>query len=329
MKKRKFLHLTGGLGNQLFQLAAGLYFTQNNDLIVLSKNGKPRTNEMGRAEIFSYILPDQINTANTDRYSSFISRVRGFIIRISANPRIFEKNLISNFGIRFIASLLNIFYLRYPVRIMKVDGIGYIGSKTKANFLIGYYQSFRYATEINVSKKLNSLRLANPSKRVSDLISQSKLECPLIVHIRRGDYAMESGFGMLGDRYYEEAIKVLISTAQFKSIWVFSDEISKVVGMFDDKFDLPIRYIGDVDNSASALLEVMRHGKGYIIGNSSFSWWAAFLRYDKQAKVIAPTPWFADQSEPKDLIPPDWLRLPGRHFFISPLELEREKGRPQ
>ena len=30
MKNRKFLHLTGGLGNQLFQLAAGLYFAQNN-----------------------------------------------------------------------------------------------------------------------------------------------------------------------------------------------------------------------------------------------------------------------------------------------------------
>ena len=210
---------------------------------------------------------------------------------------------------------------------MKVDGIGYVGSKSKANFLIGYFQTFVYASELNVSKKLDSLRLANPTKQVTELINHSKLESPLI--IRRGDYAKESGFGLLGDEYYLEAIKDLFSTSEFKSIWVFSDEISKVAGMFDDKFNLPIRYIGDVDNSASALLEVMRHGKGFIIGNSSFSWWAAYLRYDKQAKVIAPTPWFAEQSEPKDLIPPDWRRLPGHHFFISPLELEREKGRPQ
>ena len=326
MKKRLYLHLTGGLGNQLFQLAAGLYFAQDTELIILAKNGKPRTNQIGEPEIVSFILPDQANVTNSFRYSSFISRVCGFMIRLSANPRYFEKPPILNLGIRFIASLINIVYLRYPVRIMKVDGIGYVGSKSKANFLIGYYQTYRYAADLNTSKKLNSLRIAKSSKRIAELVNESKLESPLIVHIRRGDYAKESGFGMLGDRYYEEAIKELSSTTQFKSIWVFSDEISKVIGMFDHKFDLPIRYIGDVDNSASSLLEVMRHGRGYIIGNSSFSWWAAYLRYNSEAKVIAPTPWFAGQSEPNDLIPPDWQRLPGRHFFASPLELDRETG---
>ena len=131
---------------------------------------------------------------------------------------------------------------------------------------------------------------------------------------------------MLGNQYYVEAVRDLISMNEYKSIWVFSDEISKVIDVFGDNFELPIRYIGDIDESASALLEVMRYGKSYVIGNSSFSWWAAYLRYDKEAKVIAPTPWFAQQSDPNELIPRDWRHRPGHHFFISPLELEREKG---
>ena len=320
MNKRKYLHLTGGLGNQLFQLAAAVYFAKNTELHVLTKNGKPRTNKMGEPEIFSFILPNQVTVSNSSSYSTFISRVCGFIIRISASPRNFEKNQIMNLLIRLIASIINAIYLRYPVRIMKVKGVGYVGSKSRANLLIGYFQTFKYVEEPTVSKKLNLLRLENPSKQVTDFIMQSKLESPLIVHIRRGDYANESGFGLLGDRYYVNAIKEIMSSTEFNSIWVFSDEIAKVAGVFDDKFDIPIRYFGDVDNSASALLEIMRHGKGFVIGNSSFSWWAAYLRFDKQAKVIAPTPWFAQQDEPRYLIPPDWRRLPGHHFFDSRLE---------
>ncbi len=326
MKKVFYLHLTGGLGNQLFQLAAGLHFAEDLELRISTQNGEPRKDKNGKPEMFSWILPSQVTALDSTRYSTFVSRVCGFIIRISANPRRFEKNLVLNFGIRFIASIINSIYFRYPVRIMKVDGVGYVGLRTNANLLIGYYQTFKYAEQPHVFRKLNSLTLENPSDQVTNLINASKDECPIIVHIRRGDYAKESGFGMLGNQYYVEAVRDLISMNKHKSIWVFSDEISKVVDVFGDNFELPIRYIGDIDESASALLEVMRYGKSYVIGNSSFSWWAAYLRYDKEAKVIAPTPWFAQQSDPNELIPRDWRRQPGHHFFISPLELERGNG---
>jgi len=54
---------------------------------------------------------------------------------------------------------------------------------------------------------------------------------------------------------------------------------------------------------------VMRHGKDYVIANSSFSWWAATLRFDRSARVIAPQPWFLGQEEPKDLIFSNWGRM--------------------
>ena len=48
---------------------------------------------------------------------------------------------------------------------------------------------------------------------------------------------------------------------------------------------------------------------GIICANSSYCWWAAFLRKNKEAEVIAPKPWFSGMQEPFDLIPANWQRI--------------------
>ena len=53
----------------------------------------------------------------------------------------------------------------------------------------------------------------------------------------------------------------------------------------------------------------MRYGHGYIIANSSLSWWAASLSHAKNPLVVAPSPWFKQIGTPNKLIPDNWNTL--------------------
>lgn len=54
-------------------------------------------------------------------------------------------------------------------------------------------------------------------------------------------------------------------------------------------------------------MHLMRHCKDLIIANSSFSWWAAFLK-EKEGRVIAPQKWM-NRDAIFDIWDKDWIKL--------------------
>ena len=67
-----------------------------------------------------------------------------------------------------------------------------------------------------------------------------------------------------------------------------------------------VRWMENSTCSPVCVLETMRHGNGYVIANSTFSWWGAFLSRTPNAKVIGPEPWFKTKGGPNDLIVEPW-----------------------
>jgi hypothetical protein len=66
----------------------------------------------------------------------------------------------------------------------------------------------------------------------------------------------------------------------------------------------------DLDDAATTL-QLMRFGYGYVLSNSTFGWWGAFLSENGGESVITPNPWFRYANDPDQIIPLKWSRMDG------------------
>jgi hypothetical protein len=309
-----YIHLMGGLGNQLFQFAAGLYYSLNSSrqLVIDDSLGNYRKNTSGTADILSYSSQELKTISGYSRniyLQNLTEKILSLLIRVSLKS---SGKIVYAIFMQCLLVISNIFLsfrLKKTVSIICPSEIGYkyIAINSRFTYLHGYFQTFKFASDPRVKDKLTSLSVSNAS--ITRYIELAATEKPLIIHVRLGDYLEESNFGVLSADYYEEAIRLMLSKFKFEYIWVFSDEIDRAKSLIPPEYASMCRWIDDKGDSAAETLEKMRLGTGYIIGNSSFSWWGAFLSYNNEANVIAPKPWFTGIKNPVDLLPLNWIRI--------------------
>jgi hypothetical protein len=310
-KSKIIISLTGGLGNQLFQLAAGLNLANGADLYLNTAFGRPRKNNKGETELLSFNLPDKVLVGRIDNAPWFISKIAGYLLRVGVSPRTIEKYQIFSRIIPSICSIPLSFYFKQRVSVIYSKNLGYspITIKNKNNLIFGYFQTFHWTEKPIIKKTMMEIELKFDSPDLESFKILAEIEKPIIVHVRLGDYLFEKNFGTLSEEYYKESIEKIMQSGKCKSIWLFSDEIEKARNFLPNNMDIPLRLIENVGNSTSVTFEVMRLGYGYVIANSTFSWWAAYLAKNPSVEIIAPKPWFKGMSEPLDLIPRDWQRV--------------------
>jgi hypothetical protein len=305
------LSLTGGLGNQLFQLAAGLYLSKCNLLTVSTRYGRPRRNNEGQVEIFSFHLPSQVVIDKPGKSNRFISKVAGYLLRVGVVPRKFE-----NFS--FFARLLRILgFIAFSIERRQIidvfysKDIGYSDLRIKSTrtLLFGYFQTFSWVSEPLVKQSMMSLHTRNGSEIVDKFKRLAEIEKPLVVHVRLGDYLAEKNFGVPSKNYYEQGIDYILSIGKCSKVWLFSDNIEMAQNYVVGNQNGHVRTFSPSDFSTSVTFDIMRLGFGYVIANSSFSWWAAYLCENSNVEVVAPDPWFVNIPEPKKLMPTNWKRL--------------------
>lgn len=315
MKKENItVLLTGGLGNQLFQLAYGLYLAENSDegLLIEWKIGKPRLNQSDLPEITSLHLPTNVRIAKKKHGSWLVSKSMGYILRMGVKPRWYERPHFVKALLSKTASTLSFMYFGTKRTIHSGQGIGFSEPKLHEGkqAVIGYFQSYVWASTPRVLVQLMSMNPKYQSEYFISMKSQSYKDRPLIVHVRRGDYEDEESFGILTDTYYSTSITKLMQSKNYNRIWLFSDNPPKAIQVVPKQYLSQVEVISS-DLSTAETCELMRFGHAYVIANSTFSWWGAFLSYTFQPFVIAPTPWFKGIDEPIKLIPENWIRVPG------------------
>lgn len=308
LSNRHYVYLTGGLGNQLFQLSAALKANSGRSTIIsLDINmGNPRKGDFF-PDLAGFSLPEGVEFLSKP-VSLFVQKTAGYLLRMGIEPKTWEKTRITSRILRFFGKMTLSWHYRKIVNLLIAENVGFTEvSVGRNNIQIGYFQSYRYLEDKNVLNQMDKLTPSVKSEKLERLISRARSETPIFVHFRFQDYLAEHKFGLPSKSYYEVALRDLDGMS--RKIWVFSDDLKLAKEKVPSAFRHNCHFVEDDGLSPAQLLHLFRFGGDYVIANSTFSWWGAQLRFDKRGKVIVPEPWFLALPEPRDLIPSDWKRV--------------------
>jgi hypothetical protein len=253
--RKLYVYLHGGLGNQLFQVAAGFEIAKKNDrFLVLVYRSNSMTHNKSLTEFlstifskFNYIAWDDMNFDN--------------VIRMH------EDNCFDYYGSNFKSSDYD-YYLN-----------GYFQNKKYLNTyrqeLLDIFCGYR---DEYLQKK-------------SIFIHYSRIHISYFIHIRRGDYVGHPLYILDLDQYLKLAISYIleINPEQIPHFYILSDDIEfcKTYSILDT---IENTIIEDMDTLDSFYFMSLCR-KGGICSNSTFSGWASMLNDNPDKTVIVPKNW--------------------------------------
>jgi hypothetical protein len=178
--------------------------------------------------------------------------------------------------------------------------------------LAGHWQSEAFFREIRPLLLRDFQLAAAPSPYVAEIAGRiGAAPMPVAVHFRRGDYvtlpAAARFHGTCSLDYYRSAIDRLSRRLARLDLFVFSDDPRWVQA----HAGLPAgAVICDCDSSTAAqdiwLMSLCHH---HVVANSSFSWWGAWLG-TREGITIAPRRWFLDDDAAQShIVPSRWERI--------------------
>ena len=204
-------------------------------------------------------------------------------------------------------------YLGGRPRYVRERGLGYnprFATLPDGVYLHGYWQSERYFAAIADRIRADFTFPAFSNTQNAEMAAQISESLAISLHVRRGDYVALKAHVLCDQAYYDAALaRVLDGLEGSPTVFVFSDD----PGWAKDNLPLPcdkvvVDFNGpETDFEDMRLMSLCRHN---IIGNSSFSWWAAWLNAHADKRVAGPARWFGDPnlSNP-DILPEGWMKI--------------------
>jgi hypothetical protein len=191
----------------------------------------------------------------------------------------------------------------------------FIGEKliNGASVLVeGYWQSPLYFKEFEPQiredfKLIDSVEFAD--EKIRQMLYFIRSSNSVLINVRRTDYLKTDFFGVKGIEYISKAKSLIDSKVKDAHYFIFSDDVEwcRENIVIDNMTIVDHSYKG---NKFGYYFQLMANCKHFIIPNSSFAWWSAWMNIRKDKIVVAPKQWFADRSiNTNDLIPSDWLRI--------------------
>jgi hypothetical protein len=279
------VEFSSGLGNQLFQFAAGhnLACRRNTSLV-----GDP----------WSYSVP--YAGRGPIAFRPFVLQSLGFPMEIRPSPR--PTMLQIRGGPRLRRSLINFGRTRYKC------GGEYSPEfeQLPANALLsGYFQDQRYFSD---TAEVVTALIRERLETACDGQWQPLPESHGAIHMRRGDYlAHPDLLPEWFERYSRTVARLMLDEFGCDSIMVFTDDPSGARNVFSNLGSAVC--VAEPSSVGGGAPDLLRMASARVLGiaNSTFSWWAGVLGSAKGSTVVAPYRWSTHCLDPAPrFYAPEW-----------------------
>jgi hypothetical protein len=287
--------LIGGLGNQMFQYAAGRALSLERDVPLL-------------LDVSAFL--------NYQLHQGFeLERIFNCKCEIASENDVEEVlGWQYSSGVRRVLSRTSMAAFRGKTFALEPHFHYWNGIKKAPSdcYLAGYWQSDKYFSAVADQIREDFSFKLPMSLENFEISSEVRKTESVSLHVRRGDYISNINniktYAACSIDYYRDAINCILSRLESPCFYIFSDDVDWVRRNL--KIECRHRYV--VNNSSSEsfndmrLMSLCNH---HIIANSSFSWWGAWLNADPDKIVIAPKRWFINENITRDLLPSEWVTL--------------------
>ncbi len=293
----------GGLGNQLFQYAAALQLSEQGNTDVFLDNSyfeEEKYRILFRLDKYKIHYTDTTGTFPRDDARSLSARV--------LQKLFYTYSFFTNPGGNVVKGDL----LKQPVaKLANLD-------HRRKYLLEGWLQRTDYFSAVKTQLS-EALWLKEEIAPRGELVDQLRTCESVAVHIRRGDMVLNPNFVTLDSSYYKSAVDRIQTRKKNAQFFVFSDEPEKARELFS-QIQCSVTFITGQSESLGYYgtkgdyvdFELMRHCRNFIVANSTFSWWPAYLSANPEKMVVAPREWFTGDQMRRDfgtsgLLQSDWI----------------------
>ncbi|HZV70252.1 MAG TPA: alpha-1,2-fucosyltransferase [Saprospiraceae bacterium] len=295
------VQLIGGIGNQMFQYACARHLAiLNNTELKLDLSFLENRVRFNKDFVFRDYDLDLFNIQATFITPSEIPMYPANWKINSIPHRLYNLFSIRLKGFKYVLEWkLNKYNLMlYNKNILKKRGNIY---------LAGYWASPHYFEKIQDTIRADfSFRKALPQHclSVKENIQATQSVC---INVRRKEFLVAKRLGFHGVDYINRAVQLIAQQVNNPVFFVFSDDISWCRDNI--KLDFPVTFLGEEYHGEKYgdYLHLMTLCRHFIIGNSTYAWWGAWLSNQPGKIVVTPVTLFTGYTD-EDLIPDEWLR---------------------
>lgn len=280
------VNIKGGFGNQLFQYSFANHMKELGATVKTSskfyKNFENNSKITFREQIFDSTFFDfsEINEVEFNKLK--------LLKKLDESNKL--KKLFNNWEINKFS-------------YVKEKDLKNINDKHRYLIFDGYWQDVAF---IKNQKKFLKSKLSK-NNVLNEKFAKQKNENSILLIVRRGDYLrMKEDLKI---EYYEHCFEEIQKISSNPQINIFTDDVNWVNSQKLFKQVNKVYGPEESPEKVISLFSKMLDHKHFFIGNSTFSFFAAFLSGDESSKVFISDPWFKNRKS-KNLVFDSWIKIP-------------------